>query len=136
MTRNEALQIVSEVINTMNLDAFTAEQHAKIADALEVVAAMREKLSTPRKSSDEAKAKAATKRATERANAIKDVLPIVRETIISNPNLTAKEIFEKCSEKLPEDWNANKVQYLLLHEMSEEVHKVEAKGKANTYYIA
>lgn len=136
MTRNEALQIVSEVINTMDLDAFTDEQREKIADALEVVAAMREKLSTPRKSSDEAKAKAAAKRASERANAIKDVLPIVRETIISNPNLTAKEIFERCGDMLPSDWNANKVQYLLLHEMSEEVHKVEAKGKANTYYIA
>lgn len=136
MTRNEALQIVSEVIKTMNLDEFTSEQHAKIDDALEVIATMREKLSTPHKSSDEAKAKAATKRATERANAIKDVLPIVRETIVNYPNLTAKEIYEKCNGMLPSDWNANKIQYLLLHEMSNEVSKVETKGKANTYYIA
>ena len=135
MTRNEALQIVSEVIKTMDLDEFDDEQRVKIDDALEVVAAMREKLSIPRKSSDEAKAKAATKRANERANAIKDVLPIVRETIVNYPNLTAKEIYETCNGMLPSDWNANKIQYLLLHEMSKEVAKVETKGKANTYYI-
>lgn len=136
MTRNEALQIVTEVVKTMSLDEFTEEQRAKIDDALEVVAAMREKLSTPRKSSDEAKAKAASKRASERADAIKDVLPIVRETIVNYPNLTAKEIYEKCNGMLPEGWNTNKVQYLLLHEMKDEVSKVETKGKANTYYIA
>lgn len=136
MTRNEALQIVSEVIKTMDLDEFDDEQRVKIDDALEVVAAMREKLSIPRKSSDEAKAKAAAKRANERANAIKDVLPIVRETIVNYPNLTAKEIYEKCNGMLPSDWNANKIQYLLLHEMKNDVSKVETKGKANTYYIA
>ena len=41
MTRNEALQIVSEVIKTMDLDEFDDEQRVKIDDALEVVAAMR-----------------------------------------------------------------------------------------------
>ena len=135
MTRNEALQVVTEVVKTMNLDEFTSEQRAKIDDALEVVATMREKLSTPRKSSDEAKAKAASKRANERADAIKDVVPVVRETIVNYPNLTAKGIYEKCNGTLPADWNANKVQYLLLHEMAEELIKTETKGKANTYRL-
>lgn len=135
MTRNEALQIVAEVVKTMNLDEFTEKQRAKIDDALEVITAMREKLSAPRELSDKAKAKAAAKRA-ERADAIKDVVPVVRETIVSYPNLTAKEIYEKCNGMLPADWSTNKVQYLLLHEMKDEVSKVEVKGKANTYYIA
>lgn len=136
MTRNEALQVVTEVVKTMNLDEFTSEQRTKIDDALEVVTTMREKLSAPRKSSDEAKAKAASKRASERADAIKDIIPVVRETIVNYPNLTAKEIYEKCNGMLPADWNPNKVQYLILHEMKGEVSKVEVKGKANTYYIA
>lgn len=135
MTKNEALQIVIETIKTCNLSSFTEEQKAKICDAMEIVKNMREKLSAPRKVNEEAKAKAATKRAADRTNAIKDVLPIVRETVKNYPNLTAKEIYEKCGGMLPEGWNANKVQYLLLHELRDEIAKTETKGKANTYYI-
>ena len=136
MTRNSALQIATETINACDLSSFTTEQRAKISDALSIIATMREQLSKKRISSDESKAKRKEKSATERANAIKDVLPIVRETVSKNANLTAKEIFEKCSDKLPSNWNSNKVQYLLLHEMKDEVVKFEAKGKANTYSIA
>lgn len=136
MTKNSALQIATETINACDLSSFTSEQKAKINDALDVIASMREQLSKKHVASDEVKAKRKEKNATERANAIKDVLPIVRETIVNYPNLTAKEIYEKCNGMLPSDWNANKIQYLLLHEMSNEVLKVETKGKANTYYIA
>ena len=136
MTKNSALQIATETINACDLSSFTSEQKAKINDALDIIASMREQLSKKHVASDEVKAKRKEKSATERANAIKDVLPIVRETIVNYPNLTAKEIYKKCNGMLPEGWNANRVQYLLLHEMSNEVLKVETKGKANTYYIA
>lgn len=135
MTKNSALQIVTETINACDLSAFNDEQRAKIADALMTIAGMREQLMKPRTSSPEAQAKRKEKSAQERANAIKDVLPIVRDVVYNTPHLTAKEIFEACEDKLPSDWTANKVQYLLLHELSDEIDKVEAKGKPNTYFI-
>ena len=136
MTKNSALQIVTETINACDLSCFTSVQHEMIEEALTTIAKMREQLSKKHVASDEVKAKRKEKSASERANAIKDVLPIVRETIVNYPNLTAKEIYEKCNGMLPSGWNDKKIQYLLLHEMSNEVLKVETKGKANTYYIA
>lgn len=86
------------------------------------------------KSSDATKAKQAAKRAEARTEIVSVVAPIVRKAMTSEPS-TVKEIFNRC-EGLPEDFTAAKVQYLLLHEMAEEVVKAEAKGKPNTYRLA
>ena len=85
--------------------------------------------------SDEAKAKASAKRkennAKERRALCAQVLPILREAAIEGG--TAKEIFERCKDMLPTDFTANKVQYMLLHEMANEVDKIETKNKPNIY---
>lgn len=104
-------------------------------DVREVLTTMIAQLSKPRKTSDEAKAKASAKRkennAKERRALCAQVLPILREAAIEGG--TAKEIFERCKDMLPMDFTANKVQYMLLHEMANEVDKIEAKNKPNVY---
>ena len=100
-------------------------------EVVEILAKIRDQIAKPRKSSDEAKAKAKAKRADARAALMEQVLPIMRESVTIGG--TAKEIFERCADALPKDFTAAKVQYILLHEMADEVEKTEAKGKPNVY---
>ncbi len=121
MTKNVAL--------TTALTFIPAEQ----TEVRETLTAMIEQLSKPRKVSDEAKAKAKAKRADTRAALMAQVLPILRDALTIGG--TAKEIFERCVDALPEDFTSAKVQYILLHELADEVIKTETKGKANTYTL-
>lgn len=102
--------------------------------------ALRESLAKRSNRSDEAKAKQNAKRkektAKERAALMEQVLPILRECLSqSNEGMTAKELYESCAESLPEGFTASKVQYILLHEMADEVVKTEKKGKPNIYQM-
>ena len=101
----------------------------------EVLTTMIAQLSKPRKTSDEAKAKAKAKRADARAKVLAEVLPVLRVALTGADGFTAKELYDHCADQLPADFTANKVQYILLHDLAEEVIKTEAKGKANTYRI-
>ena len=101
------------------------------AEVVAILEKIRDQIAKSRKTSDEAKAKAKAKRADARAALMEQVLPIVREGVADGG--TAKEIFERCADALPEDFTAAKVQYILLHEMADEVVKTEAKGKPNIY---
>jgi len=103
-------------------------------EIVEILTKIRDQIAKPRKSSDEAKAKAKAKRADARATLMAQVLPILRDTITTD--MTAKEIFTAAADRLPQDFTAAKVQYILLNEMKDEVVKTEAKGKANTYRLA
>ena len=106
---------------------------------IERLTALSERLAKRSSRSDEAKAKANTKRkeknAAERAEMLSVVVPILRNqmTTIADNAMTAKEIFTACENYLPEGFTANKVQYILLHDMPE-VRKVEVKGKPNGYF--
>ena len=100
-------------------------------EIVEVLTKIRDQIAKPRKTSEDTKARAKAKRANERAVLIAQVLPIVRESVTIGG--TAKEIFERCADALPADFTVNKVQYILLHEMADEVVKTEAKGKPNIY---
>lgn len=121
MTKNVAL--------TTALTFIPTEQ----TEVREVITSMIAQLSKPRKTSDEAKAKRKEKNAQARASLMEQVLPVIREGI--SDGSTAKEIFERCKDALPSDFTSNKVQYILLHEMKDEVEKVEAKNKPNVYKI-
>ena len=109
---------------------------AEQTEVREVLTKMVEQLSKPRQTSNETKAKANAKRkeqtAAARAALMEQVLPVLREAL-TDEGQTAKDIFAACESALPADFTANKVQYVLLHEMANEVTKVEAKGKANIY---
>ena len=122
LTRVDALNIA---INSIPMDIENPTEVVKILTKI------RDQIAKPRKSSDEAKAKAKDKRAKARTVLMEQVLPIVRKGIADGG--TAKEIFERCSDALPADFTAAKVQYILLHEMADEVVKTEAKGKPNVY---
>ena len=100
-------------------------------EIVDVLTKIRDQIAKPRKTSDEAKAKAKDKRAKARTALMEQVLPIVREGVADGG--TAKEIYERCADALPKDFTAAKVQYILLHEMADEVVKTEAKGKPNVY---
>jgi len=86
------------------------------------------------KTSDAVKEKQAAKRAEARTAVVNVVAPILREALTHTQiGVTAKELYDLAKANLPEDFTANKVQYILLHEMASEVEKIEAKGKPNTY---
>ena len=98
---------------------------------VEVLTKVRDQIAKPRKTSDEAKAKRKEKTARARAALMAQVLPIIHEAIADGG--TAKEIFERCIDALPDDFTSAKVQYILLHEMKDEVEKIEQKNKPNVY---
>lgn len=60
--------------------------------------------------------------------------PIISTLTGANP-MTAKEIFTACKDILPEKFTANKVQYLLLHQLADRVVKHENIRSANTYSL-
>lgn len=100
-------------------------------EIVDVLTKIRDQIAKPRKVSEDTKARAKAKRANERAVLVAKVLPIIREGVADGG--TAKEIFERCADALPADFTVAKVQYILLHEMANEVVKTEAKGKPNVY---
>ena len=106
-------------------------------EIVEVLTKVRDQIAKPRKTSDEAKAKAKAKRTDARAALMKQVLPILRDGLSNYPDVgqTAKELYEGNRDVLPADFTVNKVQYILLHEMADEVVKTEAKGKPNIYML-
>ena len=108
------------------------------SDVVKKLTVLKEKYSKPHSTSDEAKAKAKAKRANERAALMKQVVPILRDGLSNYPDVgqTAKELYEGNRDVLPADFTVNKVQYILLHEMADEVVKTEAKGRANIYKLA
>jgi len=124
LTRVDALNIA---INSIPMDIENP------TEVVEVLTKIRDQIAKPRKSSDEAKAKAKVKRANERATLLAPVLPILRDVITTD--MTAKEIFAAASDRLPKDFTDKKVQYILLNEMKDEVIKTETKGKPNTYRL-
>ena len=117
--------LLSDGTSTIRTETFTQQE------VQEVIEKMIAQLSKPRKTSDASKEKAKIKRANARAELMMQVLPIIREAIADGG--TAKEIFERCADALPDDFTSAKVQYILLHEMKDEVEKIEQKNKPNVY---
>lgn len=128
---NTAISFVSDHIAFLNEATGTDEEIKAMNVTMDILTKIRDQIAKPRKSSDEAKAKAKDKRAKARTALMEQVLPIVRKGVADGG--TAKEIFERCADALPADFTAAKVQYILLHEMADEVVKTEAKNKPNVY---
>ena len=129
MTKKDALSYAINAINTINVSCDTEPER----EVIQILQKMIDQLSQPRKTSDKAKAKAKAKRADARSALMTQVLPILRDALTESG--TAKEIFERCADALPEDFTSAKVQYILLHELADEVVKTEQKGKPNVYTL-
>lgn len=133
MTKIDALRIAIDDLHT--LEATDGTLALQAPEAIEVLQKMIDQLSKPHTTSPEAKSKANEKRkaatAAARSALMEQVLPVLRDAL-TEP-MTAKALFEKAKDGLPADFTAAKVQYILLHEMADEVVKTEAKGEANTY---
>ena len=129
MTKKDALSYAINAINAINVSCDTEPER----EVIQILQKMIDQLSQPRKTSDEAKAKAKAKRADARATMLAPILPILRDTITTD--MTAKEIFTAAADRLPKDFTDKKVQYILLNEMKDEVIKTEVKGKPNTYRL-
>jgi hypothetical protein len=127
ITRVDALNYAIAAVTNSN-EVLTSPD-----EIVEVLTKIRDQIAKPRKTSDEAKAKAKDKRAKARTALMEQVLPIIREGVADGG--TAKEIFERCADTLPADFTTAKVQYILLHEMADEVVKTEQKGKPNVYTL-
>ena len=133
MTKVEALRVAIDELRIM--DATDSTLVPKAVEAIDVLEGMVAQLSKPRKTSDEAKAKAKAKRADARAKVLAEVLPVLRVALTGADGFTAKELYDRCADQLPADFTDKKVQYILLHDLAEEVIRTETKGKANTYRI-
>ena len=129
MTYTAAIENAIRALSTSNENDETIERLQALSAALVKRNA--------HKSSDATKAKQAAKRAEARAVIANVVAPALREALTHTLiGVTAKELYDLAKANLPEDFTANKVQYILLHEMASEVEKIEAKGKPNTYRLA
>ena len=109
-----------------------------VDETMERLNALKAQLAKRSERSDEVKAKDAAKRKekahNERVALLAQVVPVLRKVCGSTQQgLTAKEIYSECADALPADFSAHKVQYILLHEMADEVDKFEKKGEANRY---
>lgn len=125
MTRVDALNFAIDELSK------GGQVDTEYTEVVEILTKVRDQIAKPHKVSEDTKARAKAKRANERAVLMAQVLPIVRESVTIGG--TAKEIYERCADALPADFTAAKVQYILLHEMADEVVKTEAKGKPNIY---
>ena len=131
MTNTIALENAISVLSTV-------EQTETITKTVERLTAMHDTLvnrakataSNEKIQAAREKRKAETKAAREAL--MTAVLPVLRSVITSTPK-TAEQIYNDAKAMLPEDWNRSKVQYALLHELAEEVEKIENGRNSKTY---
>lgn len=118
-----------DAVLSMELDADVRER----MEALRVAVTKRNQHTASPEAKEKANEKRKAKAASARADLVAQVAPIVLAAMDTEPR-TVSDITERCAD-LPEGFTAAKVQYLLLHELAEQVDKIETKGKANTYAL-
>lgn len=131
MTNSIALENAISVLSTV-------EQTETITKTVERLTAMHDTLvkraqataSNEKIQAAQEKRKAETKAAREAL--MTAVLPVLRSVITSEPK-TAEQIYNAAAAMLPADWTKGKVQYALLHELADEVEKVENGRNAMSY---
>lgn len=122
------VQAIDSVLS-MELDSEVRER----LEALRTSVAKRNQHTASPEAKEKANEKRKAKAASARAEIVAHVAPIVINAMDSEPR-TVSDIVERCID-LPDGFTAAKVQYLLLHELAEQVDKIETKGKANTYAL-
>ena len=137
MNQELALTVARNLINDA-LDATTeddlTEYGQELKDALDKINDMLAQIEREKKRYVERKAENAQKR----AEMLKDVLAILREVLShTRAGLTVKEIMSDFDQK----WNGDyymtpaQIQYILLHDMKDEVEVIKNGRNANTYRL-
>lgn len=131
MTNAIALQ---NAIDTLS----TVEQTETVIATIERLAHMHETLVERAKAiASSEKVKAANEKRKAETKAARDalmatVLPVIR-SVIAAEDKTAEQIYEDCKANLPADFTVKKVQYILIHELADEVVKVDNGRNSKTY---
>lgn len=89
---------------------------------------LKEELNALTEASAKRNATRSAKAKEKRAEELKEVLPVLRSAL-TGATLTAKEVAEATGMAV------GKVQYILLHDMKDELVKTEIKNKPNTYTL-
>lgn len=126
MTRKAAIENAVAILSADARNAETVETLNKILVGLH---RERKPLTDEQKQANSAKRKAIA--AEKRKEMITPIIPILRDAL-SEP-MTAKELYEKVKDNLPADFSWQKVQAILLKEMSPEVTKIECGRNAHQY---
>lgn len=93
-------------------------------DVRERLTALRDQLAKQKQATD-----------AKRRVVIEPILPIIR-AVIENEPLTVKEIWERTYGKIPTDFSPSKVQYVLTHELADEVVRIDnGHSKPYTYQL-
>lgn len=125
---------IENAINVLN----TVEQTETITKTIERLNAMHETLvKRAEAAASNEKTKAALEKRKAETKAAREalmtaVLPVLRPVITTEPK-TAEQIYNDAKSMLPTDWNKSKVQYVLLHELADEVKKIPNGRNAMTY---
>ena len=131
MTNSVALANAVAILNTV-------EQTETVVKTIERLNAMHTTLIERAKANaSNEKIKAANEKRKAETKAAREalmtaVLPVLRSVITTEPK-TAEQIYNDAKTMLPEDWNRSKVQYALLHELADEVEKIENGRNSKTY---
>lgn len=116
----------------------TVEQDETVTKTVERLTAMHEALVRRAEAvaSNEKTKAAAEKRKAENHAAREALVTAVRPAIravLTDKEKTAAQIYEDAKANLPADFNEKKVQYLLIHEMADEVVKHDNGRNSKTY---
>ena len=135
MTKKDALTVAMNLINDA-LDATTeddlTEYVAELEGALGQIKAMIEQTTKD----EQRNALRKQDNAVARLVMLSEVKPILHEVLTHTQlGLTAKEVFGEAQSRLPEDFTAQKVQYILLHDMTDEVEVINNGRNAKTYRL-
>ena len=131
MTNTIALQNAIDVMSTV-------EQTETVTKTIERLTAMRDilvKRAQATASNEKVKAANEKRKADNRAARealMAKVLPVLR-SVVGAEGKTAEQIYNDAKVNLPDDFTVSKVQYILLHEMKDEVIKIDNGRNSKSY---
>lgn len=112
--------VISSIIDALNSN-----------DTASAIEMLRAELNSMHEASAKKNAMRNAKAKEKRSAEMEVVLPVLRSALSDGVQRSAKDIAEMVCEEIGK--TPAQVQYILLHDMADELVKVEAKGKPNLY---
>ena len=129
MTRKNAVLYAINTLENMPADI------AVNPEVVPVLYNLYNQLAKTRPVTEEKKAERKAANAAARIALMQEVIPVLTAALKGSDGLTAKELYEVCKDKLPENFSTSKVQAVLLRELKGEVDVIEGTkhAPANRY---